>query len=327
MDRRQLLAGMAALGLGAGAARAEAVKPIPVILHTDIGYDVDDTFALLLLLRRPELDLKLIVCDGINRTYRARLTAKLLKLAGRTDIPIALNGAEGDVPAPQSDWVGDFTLQGYEGRIIEDGVQAMIDAVVASPEPVTIISVGPAMAVAEAVTRAPEMARKARFVGMFGSLRLGYKGVAPPDIEYNVKTDPLALRKALAAEWLDCAITPLDSCGLLTLDGAHWQALWHSRDPFAVALIDNSKVWLPKVDWMPKDFDLTLKSSVQFDAVAVIMAFDERDLVFETLPIWVEDDGMTVVDATKGSPVRVATGWRDMEGFKTDMVAALTRLG
>jgi len=35
-------------------------KKIPVILDTDIGIDIDDTWALGLLLKCPELDVKLI---------------------------------------------------------------------------------------------------------------------------------------------------------------------------------------------------------------------------------------------------------------------------
>ena len=40
-----------------------AAQPIPVIFDTDIGGDIDDTWALAYLLRSPELDLKLLVTD------------------------------------------------------------------------------------------------------------------------------------------------------------------------------------------------------------------------------------------------------------------------
>ena len=58
--------------------------PIPVILDTDIGLDVDDIWALAHLLNCPELDVKLITtCTG-DTAYRAALVAKMLELAGRT---------------------------------------------------------------------------------------------------------------------------------------------------------------------------------------------------------------------------------------------------
>ncbi|MBW8880115.1 MAG: nucleoside hydrolase, partial [Asticcacaulis sp.] len=144
------------------------------------------------------------------------------------------------------------------------------------------------------------------------------------DAEYNVKTDPKALQTVFAAEWLSCAITPLDTCGLVNIDGDDWQALRASSDPFARACIANSEIWLPNAPWMPKDFDLTKQSSTQFDSVAVTMAYDESDLVMETLPLRVTDDGMTVIDEANGRPVRVATEWRDLARFKRKMVADLT---
>lgn len=66
------------------------MNPIPIVLDTDIGFDVDDVWALAFLLRCPEFDVKLITtCTGDTR-YRAALVAKLLQIAGRTDIPIGI---------------------------------------------------------------------------------------------------------------------------------------------------------------------------------------------------------------------------------------------
>lgn len=322
IDRRAFVTAAVALGV-AGAVRAQAVKAIPVIFHTDIGGDIDDTWALLLLLRRPELDLKLVVTEGGNAIYRGRLAARLLTLAGRGDVAIA-TGADGhDDAAAQSDWIGDFQLAGYPGRVTNDGAQAMIDVISASSEPVTVISVGPATTVAAALARAPGIAAKARFVGMFGSVRAGYGAGKPPEAEYNVKQDAAALHAVFAAPW-DCTITPLDTCGLLVLDGAGFQRLRASTDPFARACIANSEAWLPHATWMPADFDLRQHTSTLFDAVAVVMACDESDLVMEALPLSVTGDGMTVIDPAHGRTVHVATAWRDLDGFKAKMIDSLT---
>ena len=53
--------------------------PIPLILDTDIGYDIDDTWALAMLLRSPEVDLKLVCSDSRDTEYAARLLARLPK--------------------------------------------------------------------------------------------------------------------------------------------------------------------------------------------------------------------------------------------------------
>ncbi len=81
--------------------------PIPVILDTDIGGDIDDTWALALLLRRPALDLRLVVTNTGDTAYRARLAAKLLDVAGRDDVPVAAGEGDG-LPAPENNIVMDI---------------------------------------------------------------------------------------------------------------------------------------------------------------------------------------------------------------------------
>ena len=325
IDRRHLLTGAIALTASAAmTARAASAHPQPVIFHTDIGYDVDDTWALLMLLRSPELDLKLVVCDVDNTTYRARVAAKLLHLGGRRDVVVATGPKAGDAPGPQSAWVGDFTLDAYGGPVRRDGARAIVDMIMASPRSVTVISTGPATLLAAALVIEPRIAFRARFVGMDGSIRVGYGGSAKPEIEYNVKTDPAALRAVFAASW-PCAITPLDTCGTFVLDGADYQTVLTSRDPFARAAIENSRDWLPYAPWMAKDYDLSRHSSTLYDAVAVIMAYDDSDLVMETLPIAVHEDGMMVIDPVAGRPVRCATAWRDLAGMKRKLARRMTK--
>ncbi|HSD27210.1 MAG TPA: nucleoside hydrolase, partial [Vicinamibacteria bacterium] len=53
---------LAALLSAAGVLAAPATaRRIPVILDTDIGDDIDDTWALVLALKSPEIDLRLVV--------------------------------------------------------------------------------------------------------------------------------------------------------------------------------------------------------------------------------------------------------------------------
>ena len=149
---------------------------IPVILDSDIGDDIDDTWALLMLLRMPQFDVKLVVSDFGNAIYRCRLFAKLLELTGRTDIPIGVGLGREDQAGRQSGWIGDYRLEDYPGVVRRDGVQALIDTIRQSPEPVTLICIGPVPNIAEALRRDPSIAGNARFIGMHGSLYVGYGG-------------------------------------------------------------------------------------------------------------------------------------------------------
>ena len=62
----------------------------PVVLNTDIGFDVDDVWALAFMLKCPELDIKLITTNTGDSEYSATLVGKMLEIAGRTDIPIGI---------------------------------------------------------------------------------------------------------------------------------------------------------------------------------------------------------------------------------------------
>ena len=66
----------------AGSGDAKPVGKIPVIFDTNIGCDIDDTWALGFLLRSPELDVKLIVSDNGLPEYRSKIIARVLECEG-----------------------------------------------------------------------------------------------------------------------------------------------------------------------------------------------------------------------------------------------------
>src|SRR5262249_33675104 len=138
----------------------------------------------------------------------------------------------------QAGWLKDYDLGSYPGKIHQDGVQALIDTIMSSPETVTIISIGPMPNVAAALAREPRIAERARLVGMYGSVRCGYDGGNAVSAEWNVKADAKACQKAFTAPW-DITITPLDTCGRVTLDGERYQRVRDSKDPIASTIIQN----------------------------------------------------------------------------------------
>ncbi|GAB5413487.1 MAG: nucleoside hydrolase [Congregibacter sp.] len=323
ITRRRLL--HVGLGLALGSAVSPglgAARPRPLILDTDIGDDIDDTWALYMLLRREELDVKLAVGDFGNAVYRARLLAKLLDRAGRSDIPIGVGLGVADEPGQQSSWLGDYALSNYPGRILEDGVQAIIDTIKRSPEPVSLLCLGPVPNIAEALRREPSIASNAHFIGMHGSVFKGYVDDPTPVAEYNVRVDPASLQAVFAAPW-ECTITPLDTCGTVVLNGEEYRRLYESGDPWIRDLMANYKAWLPGAPFIAPDHDMSQTSTTLFDAVAVHLAMGGDLVNMETLPLRVTDHGFTVVDHEKGRPVRCALTWKDQHLFQRRLVDTL----
>jgi inosine-uridine nucleoside N-ribohydrolase len=298
----------------------EKGRKIPVIFDTDIGGDIDDTWALVFLMKCPELDVKLLVADAGNTTYRARLMAKMMEAFNRRDMPIGIGVMNGDGPGNQSKWLGDYQLSQYDGPIHKDGVQSMIDTIHASADPVTVVAIGGVPTVAEALRRDPTIVQNARFVGMHGSIYRGYGDGSKPVPEANVRTDPQALATVFKAPW-ECSITPLDTCDRVTLKGEKYQRVYTCQKPEVRALIENYEAW--SVDWIPPGLERSKRSSTLFDLVAVYMAFSEELLKMRSLPLDVTDDGMTVVDSSR-RPVRCAVDWNDLSKFEDLIVQRIT---
>ena len=296
-------------------------RRIPVVFDTDIGDDIDDTWALLYLLKCPELDVRLISCESPRGQYRARIVARFLEAVGRTDIPIAM-GRNGAGTGRQRDWSDGYDLANYPGTLIEDSASAIVETINESETPTTVIGIGPVPVVAEAARKDPWIGRKARFVGMHGSVFLGYKGKPDPEPEYNVRVAPEALRTVLEAEW-EPTLTPIDTCGLFDLRGDRYQTVLNSDAAGIAELMDNYRVWIPRAKWV-QPIDPDRRSTTLFDIVAVTLAFTEKWLQMETLPIEVTDDGSTVVNREDGRPTRLALKWRDLDGYADHVVERLT---
>jgi inosine-uridine nucleoside N-ribohydrolase len=232
------------------------VPRIPVILDTDIGGDIDDTWALAMLLRCPEVDVRLVVSDTGNTRYRAGIIARLLEIAGRVDVPVGVGIKQTDSTGPQSRWVDTYELESYPGTLHQDGVNAIIETIENSPVPVSLVCIGPVPNIAEVLCRAPHVAPKTRFVGMHGSISAHHDGREGAIAEYNVKQDIPACQAVFEAPWLDMTITPLDTCGRVRLRGPRYAAVTESRDPLMRAVIENYRIWLngkPDINWTDLD--------------------------------------------------------------------------
>ncbi len=311
--------------LSVSLAAAQGASRTPVILVTDIGSDIDDSWALALALRSPELDLKLVLTDPADTQYRAIVAAKFLEDSGHGDVPIGIgdnSGPKGDDNKTLIPWIAGYNMAKYPGKIYPDGIAALIDVVEKSPGPVTIIAIGPVHSLAMALMRAPDIAAKCRLVGMYGSFDVGYGG-GVPSAETNVRVDPAALRAALSAPWRDVLLTPLDTCGSVGLDGERYHAIWSATgDPMLRTLIESYCIFAPRQTWMKCDYFAT-RSTTLFDCVAVYLAYSEELVDTETIAFDITDDGFTRRSASGAFKARVAIRWKNKDGFEAQLAGRL----
>jgi len=305
----------------------------PVVLDTDICDDIDDTWALAVLLQSPELDCKLVTTAVGNTVDKAQVVAKYLDRVGRSDIPIGIGVRQGSGSHRQIAWARDYDLTSYPGKVHKDGVQALIDTIMNSPTRVTLIALGPLPNIAEALRREPRIAEKADFVGMHGSVFVGYGGADHPDAEYNVKQDVAAAQKAFTAAW-PMTITPLDTCGLIQLTGDKYQRVLKKDSAVTRNLMENYRQWfrdgfqdrkdLSEADLAREvDGKLATSSTTLFDTVAIYLAIHPELAEVRELPLRVTDDGFTRVEEG-AKKVRCAVKWKDLGGYEDWLVKRLT---
>ena len=175
-------------------------KPKPIILDVDPGHD--DAVAIMLACGAGELDLLAVttVAGNVPLDKTTRNALRVLSLIGHTDVPVAA-GASSPLHRPLHTAEDIHGESGLEGPEIPDasfepderGATALIaDLLRGSPEPVTLVPVGPLTNVATFLREHPELKESiARVSLMGGSIGLGN---TTPAAEFNVYVDPEAAR-------------------------------------------------------------------------------------------------------------------------------------
>ncbi len=296
-------------------------KKIPVILDTDIGIDIDDTWALGLLLKCSELDVKLITTVAQDTHIKAKLVAKFLERANRTDIPIGIGPQSNSNKGLLYNWVKDYDLSNYPGIIYENGIEALCSTIIESYNPITLIAIGPLGNIAEAIEFNSKITENAFFIGMQGSIFIGYKENPTPTAEYNVFSDVIACRKVFQAPW-EKTITPLDTCGNIVLSGENYKQFMKCNNPVVDAIKECFELWVEKTG-LGSLISKEQKTSILFDTVAIYLAFSEELLNIDDLKLEVTETGFTKI-SKKGNNIRCARSWKDLQAFKNFIVNRLT---
>lgn len=301
-------------------------RRIPVIMDTDIGGDIDDAWALAMMLKMPQFDIKLITTSVGDVVSRAKIVAKMLERADRTDIPIGIGLPQVNMDCYYKGWAQDYDLNKYPGIIYQDGVSAIIHTVKNCPDPVTILAIAPLTNLAAALQKWPGITARSRLVGMLGSIYCGYSGSATPSRECNIVNNIDAARQVFASDW-DMLITPLDSCGTIRLSSSQYAMVLESRDPMVEAVIENYAFWICRPGFAPNPqftfSDLHRHTSVLFDTVAVYLADKPEMLEITTMGLRITDEGFTIPDSA-ARQIRCALSWKQNTNFGEFLVRTLT---
>ena len=300
----------------------------PILLDCDPGHD--DAIALLLALGSDELVLRGVTVVAGNQTLE-KTTAnaiRVLELAGRGDVPVAVGSPR---PLVREPFVAAYVHgeTGLDGPDLpppqaEPSDQHAVDFLAERLEGATLVATGPLTNVALLLARYTE-ARPERIVLMGGAIA---EGNVTPAAEFNIWADPEAAARVFASG-LDVTMVGLDVTHQALVTAAHAEQLRGAgRVGKVVAeLLDFYGVFHREV----YGFD----GSPVHDAVAVAHVIDPTLLELQHLNVRVDCEselcrGRTVVDVWRRSGLEptanVAVGI-DSERFLTLLLDRLSRLG
>lgn len=265
--------------LAATVSRTAAARRIPILLDTDIGTDIDDAFALALILNSPELDLLGVTTVSGDTQARARLAAKLLWVAGRAVVPVYAGQPGQPLPIDQARWAEGFTSPALRLSGAAGFLESQFDR---RPGEVTLIAIGPLTNVAALLRKDPPVARKIKSIVMMGgSISHGYGSDPQPAAEYNIAQDPAAAQTVFASG-VPIVMAPLDVTAMLQLDFSARRRIFTELTPLTNALAILYHLW-------------GRETPILFDPMAVAMVIDPSLCATRRLAIEVDARGFTRV--------------------------------
>ena len=274
---------IACLLLGQLIALPAPATKIPILLDTDIGSDIDDAFAVALILRSPELDLLGVTTVSGDTQARARLAAKMLWEDGRREIPVAAGEPGKPLPIDQARWAEGFTSPQLLREKAVDFLKKQFDR---RPGEITLVAIGPLTNIGALLRADPSIAPKIkRIVLMGGSIAYGY-GNPQPVAEYNIKMDVSAAQTVFNSG-IPILAAPLDVTAMLQLTPADMHRIFTQLTPTTNALTLLYHLW--------GNLTPTL-----FDPMAVALAIDPTLCLLQ--PLAIEVDAQGFIRVVEGKP-------------------------
>jgi purine nucleosidase len=265
---------------------------IPIFLDTDIGTDIDDAFALALILRSPELELVGVTTVAGDTQARARLAAKMLWEAGRPNVPVAAGEPGPPQPIDQTRWA-----EGFTGAPLTNmtAVALMRREIERRPGELTLVAIGELTNVAALLKSDPSVGEKVkRLVLMGGAIAHGYGQDPEPAAEWNIKSNPSAAQVAFASG-VPILMAPLDVTAMLQLDAAARRRIFTQLTPLTNGLTLLYHLWGQETPTL-------------FDPMAIAMIIDPG--LCDMKELAVEVDALGFTRAVEGGAANATVGMR-----------------
>jgi inosine-uridine nucleoside N-ribohydrolase len=268
-----------------------------ILFDCDLAGDVDDAFALGLVLASPEFEVLGIVMDHGHTPGRARVACRMLYELGLGHIPVLVGrhtpGVVGDdkgLAGPSNQFIWG---EGFEKikPLEANAADFIIETLKKHPREVTLFTVGPVCNIQDVLRKDPGALKLAkRVVSMFGSFYMGYDAGPRPAAEWNVRAD-VAAAQAFVGAGANPLFAGLDVTTFVKLNEEQRTRLLYRQSPLTDSLCGLYSLWRYESYAKP---DPTM-----FDAVAVGMVLWPELFTTRRAHVKVIEGGFTVIDESQ----------------------------
>ena len=274
-----------------------------VIFDCDLGGDIDDAFAVALLLTsQEEFEILGLCMDHGNTPGRGQIALKMLHETGLEHIPVYIGRHTPTVVGEDTELEGESNqylwAKGFD--VIKPQSQPAADFIIESlnkyPGEIILFTVGPVDNIADVIDKDPKALKNAKqVVSMFGSIYKGYGG-GEISAEWNVRGSIAAAKKFMTSG-ANITLAPLGITDPVILDNEHLTAIFNRQTPLTDALGALYALWYRHADWAthPK----------MFDGVAIGMVLWPELFKTTEAYIYVDDKGYTRIDPNKSPNCKI----------------------
>jgi purine nucleosidase len=212
--------------------------PAKILIDTDPG--VDDSMAILMALRSPELQVVGLtsVFGNTDSDIAAQNALRLVELEGHASIPVAQGASIPLVMPPRShgklvhgaNGMGGAELAAPRGKLVDKpAAQFIVETILAQPGEITLLPIGPLTNVALALRLEPRIVTLVKQVVIMGGAAT-VPGNASPVAEANIFNDPEAARIVFGAGW-NLTMVGLDVTHKTIMSGTFLRELVRVKNP------------------------------------------------------------------------------------------------
>jgi purine nucleosidase len=263
----------------------------PLLLDTDIGSDVDDLYALVMLLKSPQIDLVGVTTVHGDTMLRAKIARYVCELLGNRSVPITPGESTPlSVPsAPAEELVGFAGLESISINAPAGSAPEFLVSVAAQRE-LEVLAIAPLTNLAIAIRSSPTFAQNIQHIYLMGG------AFWAPFLEHNIQVDPAAATIVFNSGIPITAIG-LDVTLQVEITERHLRRLSNLPDGLGQLLAQQTRIW----------WETLGRQRCHLHDPLAALALTRRDLFeFVAGTVKVETTGHTWFQPEENGPIEVA---------------------